>query len=108
MSLMLISVTAIGMLPIRLKSWWCRLAEAVLALDEERQLFFRRLAAEDGVAVRKAAKPLDDFDVQPGHVTIGRAAGHRRYGHHQIEAALLVGDVFAVLERQIKEQAPSG
>ena len=60
------------MLPVRAAR---RLPETVLAFDEEGQFLFGRFAAENGVAVREAAEPLDDLEMQPGHVPVRPAAG---------------------------------
>ena len=56
--------------------------------------------------MREAAEPIDDFKMQAAHLPLAGPALHRRQGEQEVQAALLVLKYLAVLERQIKEQAP--
>src|ERR1700716_3241602 len=62
-------------------------------------LLHGRGAAEHGVAVREAAEAANDIGMQFGPFDRIRVAGCAV----ESDAALLVGELFRVLERQVKE-----
>src|SRR5712671_7003491 len=74
------------------------------AAVEECLLFRGGGTAEHGVAVREAAEPADDVGVMLGPFDRLRVVGRAVEG----DAALLVGELFRMLERQVEEHPLGG
>src|SRR3981081_2048079 len=70
------------------------------AIVQKSPLFRGGGAAEHGVAVREAAEPANDVGMQFGPFDRIGVAGCAVEG----DAALLVGEIFRMLERQIEER----
>src|SRR3954449_2360773 len=69
-------------------------------LLQKLDLLFRRGAAENAVAVRKTAEPLDDAEMLLGIV---HELGIADAGTVDFYRQALIGQIFAVLQRQVKE-----
>ncbi len=65
-----------------------------------------RLAPEDRVAVREAAKAFDHVDIAHRIAAGALAPGAVGQAFEQFERAALVGEVFAVVQRHVEELAP--
>src|SRR5690606_25537421 len=66
---------------------------------EKRRFLCRRLAAEQGVAVREAAETPDDVAVLDRVALVERAEQP-----DQLDGALLIGEILGVLEGQVDEE----